>query len=66
MNIYLLSEGLAFFSKAPGTGVQKERRELKSLMNKRIYNKDRKNQMFKKKIGGKKKSMKKPFNKNKS
>uniref|UniRef100_A0A2A4JLV8 RRM domain-containing protein n=1 Tax=Heliothis virescens TaxID=7102 RepID=A0A2A4JLV8_HELVI len=60
-----LKEGLSFFSKAPENEVQKERRELKSLMKKRIYNNDRKNQMFKKKIGGKKKSMKKPY-KNKS
>lgn len=30
-------------------------------MKKRIYNKDRKNQMFKKKIGGRKKAMKKPY-----
>ncbi|XP_026729488.1 probable RNA-binding protein CG14230 [Trichoplusia ni] len=60
-----LKEGLAFFSKAPETEVQKERRELKSLMKKRIYNKDRKNQMFKKKIGGRKQAMKKPY-KNKS
>ncbi|KAJ8717302.1 hypothetical protein PYW08_005701 [Mythimna loreyi] len=60
-----LKDGLAFFSKPPENEVQKERRELKSLMKKRIYNKDRKNQMFKKKIGGKKKSMKKPY-KNKS
>lgn len=60
-----LKEGLEFFNKAPENEIQKERRELKSLMKKRIYNKDRKNQMFKKKIGGKKKSLKKPY-KNKS
>lgn len=60
-----LKDGLSFFSKAPETEIQKERRELKSLMKKRIYNNDRKNQMFKKKIGGKKKSMKKTY-KNKS
>lgn len=60
-NSYLLPEGLAFFSKTPENEIQKERRELKYLMKKRIYNKDRKNQMFKKKIGGKKKSMKKPY-----
>ncbi|KAH9642504.1 hypothetical protein HF086_008914 [Spodoptera exigua] len=60
-----LKDGLEFFNKAPDNEIQKERRELKSLMKKRIYNKDRKNQMFKKKIGGKKKSLKKPY-KNKS
>ncbi|XP_075981368.1 putative RNA-binding protein CG14230 [Anticarsia gemmatalis] len=60
-----LKDGLLFFSKAPENEVQKERRELKSLVKKRIYNNDRKNQMFKKKIGGRKKSMKKPYkNKN--
>lgn len=32
-------------------------------MKKRIYNKERKNQMFKKKIGGRKKIMKKSFRK---
>ncbi|XP_050550638.1 probable RNA-binding protein CG14230 isoform X6 [Spodoptera frugiperda] len=56
-----LKEGLESFNKAPENEIQKERRELKSLMKKRIYNKDRKNQMFKKKIGGKKKSLKKPY-----
>lgn len=60
-----LKDGLAFFIKGPDNEVHKERRELKSLVKKRIYNKDRKNQMFKKKIGGRKKSMKKPYkNKN--
>lgn len=32
-------------------------------MKKRLFNKDRKEQMFKKKIGGRKKTMKKIFNK---
>lgn len=32
-------------------------------MKKRIYNKERKNTMFRKKIGGKKKTMKKKFRK---
>ncbi|XP_068620081.1 probable RNA-binding protein CG14230 isoform X1 [Battus philenor] len=54
-----LKEGLHYFSKSVENDVQKERRVLKSVMRKRIYNKDRKNQMFQKKIGGRKKSIKK-------
>ncbi|KAG6456786.1 hypothetical protein O3G_MSEX009939 [Manduca sexta] len=61
-----LKEALIFFNKPIETDVQKERRELKSLMKKRIYNKERKSQMFQKKIGGRKKTMKKSYNKNKS
>lgn len=57
-----LSDGLAFFTKA-SEEAHKERRELKSLVKKRIYNKDRKNQMFQKKIGGRRKTMKKSFRK---
>ncbi|CAH2042461.1 unnamed protein product, partial [Iphiclides podalirius] len=54
-----LKEGLLFFTKCDNeTERQKERRGLKSVMKKRIYNKDRKTQMFHKKIGGRKKSMK--------
>lgn len=58
-----LSDGLAFFNNTIETEAQKERRELKSIMKKRIYNNERKNQMFRKKIGGRKKTMKKSFNK---
>lgn len=58
-----LKEGLLFFSKSNENDRQKERRELKSVMKKRIYNKERKNTMFRKKIGGKKKTMKKKFRK---
>ncbi|KAJ2948429.1 hypothetical protein O0L34_g7672 [Tuta absoluta] len=54
-------EGLEFFNKTSDNEVHKERRELKSLMKKRIYNKERKNQMFQKKIGGRKKTMKKTY-----
>ncbi|XP_032519676.2 nucleolar protein 8 [Danaus plexippus] len=60
---YRLKDGLLFFTKPQETEVQKDRRELKSLMKKRIYNKDRKNTMFQKKIGGRKKTMKKKFRK---
>lgn len=42
---------------------QKDRRELKSLMKKRLYNRERKDQMFKKKIGGRRKSNKKSYRK---
>ncbi|CAB3234921.1 unnamed protein product [Arctia plantaginis] len=58
-----LKDGLIFFTRVQQNEVQKERRELKSLVKKRLYNNDRKNQMFKKKIGGRKKSMKKPYKK---
>lgn len=58
-----LMDGLEFFTKAIESDTKKERRELKSLMKKRIYNKERKNQMFQKKIGGRKKIMKKSFRK---
>ncbi|XP_049876907.1 probable RNA-binding protein CG14230 [Pectinophora gossypiella] len=58
-----LKEGLAFFNKTSEHEEVKERRELKSLMKKRIYNKERKNQMFQKKIGGRKKTMKKSYRK---
>nr|XP_026494090.1 probable RNA-binding protein CG14230 [Vanessa tameamea] len=58
-----LKDGLLFFCKTNENTVQKERRELKSLMKKRIYNKERKNTMFQKKIGGRKKTMKKKFKK---
>ncbi|CAG5048915.1 unnamed protein product [Parnassius apollo] len=60
-NDYRLKDGLLFFNKCDEE--QKERRGLKSIMKKRIYNKERKNQMFKKKIGGRKKSMKKSMRK---
>ncbi|CAG9563942.1 unnamed protein product [Danaus chrysippus] len=60
---YRLKDGLLFFTKPQETEVQKDRRELKSLMKKRIYNRDRKNTMFQKKIGGRKKTMKKKFRK---
>ncbi|XP_045777106.1 nucleolar protein 8 [Maniola jurtina] len=56
-----LKDGLIFFGKPYENGGQKERRELKSLMKKRIYNKERKNTMFQKKIGGRKKSMRQKF-----
>lgn len=56
-----LKEGLAFFNNIGASETQKERKELKSLVKKRIYNKERKNQMFHKKIGGRKKTMKKSF-----
>ncbi|KAM3963179.1 nucleolar protein 8 [Aphomia sociella] len=61
-----LKDGLDFFNKISKDDGQKERRELKSLMKKRIYNKERKNQMFQKKIGGRKKTLKKSYNKRKS
>ncbi|XP_063830598.1 probable RNA-binding protein CG14230 isoform X2 [Ostrinia nubilalis] len=56
-----LQDGLAFFNKTETNEPHKERRELKSVMKKRIYNKERKNQMFQKKIGGRKKSLKKSY-----
>ncbi|XP_045452292.1 nucleolar protein 8 [Melitaea cinxia] len=58
-----LKDGLLFFIKNNDNDRQKERRELKSVMKKRIYNKERKNTMFRKKIGGNKKTMKKKFRK---
>ncbi|XP_063626657.1 nucleolar protein 8 [Cydia splendana] len=58
-----LKDGLAFFNNVGLQDAPKERRELKSVMKKRIYNTARKNQMFKKKIGGRKKSMKKSYKK---
>lgn len=60
---FSFTEGLAFFNKINENEVQKERRELKSLMKKRIYNKERKNLMFHKKIGGRRKTMKKSYRK---
>ncbi|KOB79443.1 50kDa lectin [Operophtera brumata] len=56
-----VADGLAFFNSSEEA--HKERRELKSLVKKRIYNKERKNQMFQKKIGGRRKTMKKSFRK---
>lgn len=61
--VIFFTEGLAFFNKIEVREVQKERRELKSLMKKRIYNKERKNQMFQTKIGGRRKTMKKSYRK---
>lgn len=61
MLFLLFIEGLAFFNKNDSKEGSKERRELKSVMKKRIYNKERKNQMFQKKIGGRKKTMKKSY-----
>ncbi|KAL4701996.1 hypothetical protein ACJJTC_010924 [Scirpophaga incertulas] len=58
-----LKDGLAFFNKICENKVEKDRRELKSIMKKRLYNKQRKNQMFQKKIGGRKKSFKKTLKK---
>ncbi|CAG9795792.1 unnamed protein product [Diatraea saccharalis] len=58
-----LLDGLAFFNNTDECVPHKERRELKAVMKKRIYNKDRKSQMFQKKIGGRKKSMKKTYKK---
>ncbi|XP_023939228.2 nucleolar protein 8 [Bicyclus anynana] len=58
-----LKEGLMFFVEA-NEETQKERRELKSVMKKRIHNNERKNTMFQKKIGGKKKPMRGKFRKN--
>ncbi|XP_013137403.1 PREDICTED: probable RNA-binding protein CG14230 [Papilio polytes] len=58
-----LREGLLFFNKFEESEVKKERRGLKTVMKKRIYNKERKNQMFQKKIGGRQKSMKKDIRK---
>nr|XP_034835705.1 probable RNA-binding protein CG14230 [Maniola hyperantus] len=58
-----LKDGLMFFGKPYQYEGQKERRELKSLMKKRIYNKERKNTIFQKKIGGKK-TMRKKFRNN--
>ncbi|CAH0713279.1 unnamed protein product, partial [Brenthis ino] len=59
-----LKDGLLFFAKKNENEGPKERRELKSLMKKRIYNKERKNTMFQKKIGGRKKMMKRKLKKN--
>ncbi|KAG7301507.1 hypothetical protein JYU34_014474 [Plutella xylostella] len=58
-----LEEGVAFFLNSSGNEVQKDRRELKTLMKKRLYKKDRReqSQMFKKKIGGKRNSNNKNF-----
>lgn len=50
-----------FFGKPNENEPQKERRELKSLMKKRIHNKERKNTMFHKKIGGRKRTIRKKF-----
>ncbi|XP_047996834.1 probable RNA-binding protein CG14230 [Leguminivora glycinivorella] len=58
-----LKDGLAFFNNVGSQEASKERRELKSVMKKRMYNTARKNEMFKKKIGGRKKSMKKSYKK---
>ncbi|XP_028031223.1 nucleolar protein 8 [Bombyx mandarina] len=58
-----LLDGLKFFNTTGDTEGQKDRRELKSLMKRRIYNKERKNQMFHKKIGGRRKTMKKSYRK---
>ncbi|RVE43761.1 hypothetical protein evm_011610 [Chilo suppressalis] len=58
-----LQDGLSFFNKTTENEPNKERRVLKSVMKKRLYNKERKNQMFQKKIGGKRKSMKKIYKK---
>ncbi|XP_039758919.1 probable RNA-binding protein CG14230 [Pararge aegeria] len=63
LNDHRLKDGLIFFG-IHNEEAQKERRELKSLMKKRIYNKERKNTMFQKKIGGRKKNMKNKFRKN--
>ena len=57
----MVTDALLFFSKKDENERTKDRRELKSLMKKRIYNKERKNTMFQKKIGGRKKMMKKKF-----
>lgn len=54
-----LLEGLEFFSSVCENEDRKDRRELKTLMKKRLYNKERKQQMFQKKIGGRKKFSKK-------
>ncbi|CAK1552501.1 unnamed protein product [Leptosia nina] len=58
-----LKDGLEFFNTANDSEIKKERRELKSVMKKRLYNKERKNKMFQKKIGGRKKTMKKNYRK---
>ncbi|XP_038211039.1 probable RNA-binding protein CG14230 [Zerene cesonia] len=58
-----LQEGLEFFNQPLEGEIPKERRQLKSVMKKRLYNKERKNKMFQKKIGGRKKTMKKNYNK---
>ncbi|XP_045501949.1 probable RNA-binding protein CG14230 [Colias croceus] len=58
-----LKEGLEFFNQPLEGEIPKERRQLKSVMKKRLYNKERKNKMFQKKIGGRKKTMKKSYNK---
>lgn len=60
---FIIAEGVAFFLNSSGNEVQKDRRELKTLMKKRLYKKDRReqSQMFKKKIGGKRNSNNKNF-----
>lgn len=63
MSYLCVAEGLEFFNKSIEGEFQKERRQLKSVMKKRLYNKERKNKMFQKKIGGRKKNMKKSYNK---
>lgn len=63
MYIVNFAEGLLFFNKFEESEMKKERRGLKTVMKKRIYNKERKNQMFQKKIGGRQKSIKKDIRK---
>ncbi|CAF4808380.1 unnamed protein product [Pieris macdunnoughi] len=58
-----LKDGLEFFNTSIEGSIHKERRQLKSVMKKRLYNKERKNKMFQKKIGGRKKTMKKTYRK---
>ncbi|XP_072942908.1 probable RNA-binding protein CG14230 [Epargyreus clarus] len=58
-----LKEGLLFFTQNNQGKAHKDRRELKSVMKKRVYNKERKSQMFQKKIGGRRKTVKKNFRK---
>ncbi|XP_022128470.2 probable RNA-binding protein CG14230 [Pieris rapae] len=58
-----LKDGLEFFNTTIQSSIHKERRQLKSVMKKRLYNKERKNKMFQKKIGGRKKTMKKTYRK---
>ncbi|XP_050681446.1 nucleolar protein 8 [Leptidea sinapis] len=58
-----LKEGLEYFSSQSMLGdVQKERRQLKTVMKKRLYNNERKNKLFQKKIGGRKKTLKRKKN----
>ncbi|XP_045522592.1 probable RNA-binding protein CG14230 [Pieris brassicae] len=59
-----LKDGLEFFNTSIQGSIHKERRQLKSVMKKRLYNKERKNKMFQKKIGGRKKTMKMTYRKN--